>query len=365
MTSISRLALFSVALPIAGLLACGGGSSSAPAAPNSTLPTLSKVTTLSGIDGVSGAVDGPLGTASFQSPAGIVQDSQGNLFVADESGHAIRKITPSGVTSTFAGVMGESGTADGTGSTARFYLPCGLAIDTSDNLYVAEYANHTIRKVTPNGVVSTLAGLAGTSGPEDGQGSSARFTSPIGLAIDKSGNLFVADCGNRRIRKIAPAGIVSTIAGAGTSGSADGAAGTATFERPFGIAVDDSGTLFVTDFSAHTIRKISGGMVSTVAGTQGSKDVVDGLGAAASFSNPSLLSLDEAGNLYVGDYSGSTLRRITPGGQVTTVGGKANTPGYVTGSLANARFNGIYGVLVRGTHIYISEKGNYVIQLID
>jgi len=364
MAPTTRLTLFALTLPLAGLLACGGGSST-PAAPTQVVPALTKVTTLSGLNGVSAAVDGPLGTASFQAPSGVVQDSQGNLFVADESGHAIRKITPEGVVSTFAGLSDTSGTIDGTGTGARFYNPCGLAIDGSDNLYVAEYMNHAIRKITPHGVVSTLAGLAGTSGTVDGQGSTARFSNPIGLAMDKSGNLFVADSSNYKIRKIAPAGIVTTIAGSGTYGSTDGAAATATFQKPFGIAVDDSGTLFVTDFSAQTIRKISNGIVSTLAGTAGSKDVVDGLGAAASFSGPSLPALDEAGNLYVADYSGSTIRKITPAGQVTTVGGKAITPGYVTGNLAAARFNGIYSILVRGTRIYLTDKANFVVQLID
>ena len=140
-------------------------------------------------------------------------DGSGNVYVADTGNNTIRKITPAGVVSTLAGMAGSSGSADGTGSAARFYYPFGVAVDGSGNVYVADTYNNTIRKITPAGVVSTLAGTAGSSGSADGTGSAAQFYYPCGVAVDGSGNVYVADTDNYTIRKITPAGVVSTLAG--------------------------------------------------------------------------------------------------------------------------------------------------------
>ena len=175
-------------------------------------------------------------------------DGSGNVYVADSGNYTIRKITPAGVVSTLAGLAGSSGSADGTGSAARFYYPTGVAVDGSGNVYVADTGNYTIRKITPAGVVSTLAGLAGSTGSADGTGSAARFYYPYGVAVDGSGNVYVADTGNYTIRKITPAGVVSTLAGtAGSSGSADGTGSAARFNYPTGVAVDGSGNVYVAD----------------------------------------------------------------------------------------------------------------------
>ena len=160
-------------------------------------------------------------------------DSAGNVYVADTYNHTIRKITPAGVVSTLAGLAGSCGSADGTGANARFYYPYGVAVDSAGNVYVADTDNHTIRKITPGGVVSTLAGLAGSSGSADGTGANARFHYPSGVAVDSAGNVYVADTDNHTIRKITPAGVVSTLAGlAGSYGSADGTGANARFYQP-------------------------------------------------------------------------------------------------------------------------------------
>ena len=175
-------------------------------------------------------------------------DSAGNVYVADAYNDEIRKITPSGVVTTLAGSAGQAGSSDGTGSAARFIDPCGVAVDSAGNVYVADYGNDEIRKITPSGVVTTLAGSAGQTGSSDGTGSAARFDDPMGVAVDSAGNVYVADYGNDEIRKITPSGVVTTLAGsAGQTGSSDGTGSAARFDYPMGVAVDSAGNVYVAD----------------------------------------------------------------------------------------------------------------------
>jgi len=191
--------------------------------------------------------------------------------VADQSNSTIRKITSAGVVTTFAGTAGVFGSADGTGAAASFNYPFGIAVDASGNVYVADQNNSAIRKITSAGVVTTFAGTAGVSGSADGTGTAASFNYPLGIAVDASGNVYVADQNNSTIRKITSAGVVTTFAGtAGVSGSADGTGAAASFYYPTGIAVDASGNVYVADTYNSTIRKItSAGVVTTFAGTAG------------------------------------------------------------------------------------------------
>ena len=197
--------------------------------------------------------------AQFEDPYGLAVDSFGNVYVADESNHRIRKITPADriedrVVSTFAG-SGTANSGNGTGTAAQFYFPGGVAVDSSDNVFVADSGNNRIRKITPAGVVSTLAGS--TEGFADGIGNTAQFNGPLGVAVDSSGNVYVADSYNHLIRKITPAGVVSTLAGTGTEGFADGTGDTAQFYFPTGVAVDSYGNVYVADSNNHRIRKIT------------------------------------------------------------------------------------------------------------
>ena len=222
------------------------------------------ITTLAGPVEPAGAVDG-----SGFNPYGVAVDRAGNLYVADCNNHTIVKITPAGVVSTLAGLAGKVGSPDGTGTAARFDCPEGVAVDGSGNVYVADTYNHTIRKITSDGVVTTLAGLAGlagSAGSADGTGSAARFNWPSGVAVDGSGNVYVADTGKNTIRKITTGGVVSTLAGtAGRSGSADGTGSAARFDNPYGVAVDGSSIVYVADTYNNTIRKGSPSMIADVA----------------------------------------------------------------------------------------------------
>ena len=222
----------------------------------------------------------------------------------------IRKVTPGGVVTTLAGLAGSSGSADGMGSAARFSGPCGVAVDSAGNVYVADEGNNTIRKVTPGGVVTTLAGLAGSSGSADGTGSAARFNMPYGVAVDSAGNVYVADSYNDTIRKVTAGGVVTTLAGlAGSSGSADGTGSAAQFDLPMGVAVDSAGNVYVGDCENSTIRKVTaGGVVTTLAGQPGSSGNNDGVGSAARFYGPRGVAVDSAGKVYVADLWNNTIR---------------------------------------------------------
>lgn len=214
------------------------------------------VTTIAGTPGSQGNEDGPGTSARFLAPGGVAVDSAGNVYVADSGNNTVRKITPARVVSTLAGTARTFGSTDGTGTAARFLNPSGVAVDTSGNVYVTDSGNHIIRKISASGVVTTLAGSAGNRGTADGGGTQARFNNPTGVTVDSTGFLYVADTSNHAIRKISPTGTVSTIAGSvGISGTANGTGTAAQFNEPYGVTVSSSGTLYISDSSNNTIRQ--------------------------------------------------------------------------------------------------------------
>ena len=261
------------------------------------------VTTLAGSS--SGYMDGTGTAAKFNQPTGVAVDSSGNVYVADSNNHRIRKIDPAGVVTTLAG--SSSGDADGTGTAARFNLPNSVAVDSSGNVYVADFNNNRIRKIDSAGVVTTLAGS--TSGYMDGTGTAAKFSGPSGVAVDSSGNVYVADYNNHRIRKIDPTGVVTTFAGS-SSGYMDGTGTAAQFNNPRGVAVDSSGNLYVADYNNNRIRKIDpAGVVTTFAGS--SSGYMDGALAAAKFDRPNGVAVDSSGHVYVADTLNHRIRKIS------------------------------------------------------
>jgi hypothetical protein len=323
------------------------------------------VSTLAGSAGSAGSADGGV-VARFSFPGGVATDGGGNVYVADSRNHTIRKITLAGVVTTLAGTAGASGSTDATGAAARFNFPSGVATDSAGNVYVADSRNHTIRKITPAGVVTTLAGTAGASGSTDATGAAARFNLPSGAATDSAGNVYVADTYNYTIRKITPAGVVTTLAGtAGASGSTDATGAAARFNYPFGVATDSAGNVYVGDSSNHTIRKITpAGVVSTLAGSAGSAGSADG-GVVARFSFPTEVATDSAGNVYVADSDNGTIRKITPAGVVTTLAGTAGASGSTDATGAAARFHFPYGVATDTTgNVYVADSNNGTIRKI-
>ena len=280
-----------------------------------------QVSLIAGQTGTAGSTDGNGASARFNMPAGITVNSTGIIFVADTANATIRRIGSDGAVTTFAGTASVRGSADGTGTAAMFSMPNGIAVDTAGNLYVADSMNDTIRKITATGVVTTFAGTAGVSGSTNGNGATARFNLPTGLAIDSTGNVYVSDTTNNIIRKITATGDVTTLAGLdGVSGSQDGNGGAAFFNHPTGLTIDGAGNLYVADTGNSVIRKItSTGTVTTVAGLAGIAGLLDGGGNGAFFNQPQAIGIDVAGNLYVADTGNAALRKINSAGNVTTL----------------------------------------------
>lgn len=354
----------------AGIASDSGGNLYAADINNHTIRKISSsgiVTTLAGLAGVSGNADGAASNARFNQPESVAVDTGGNVYVTDTANHTIRKITPAGLVTTLAGLAGSSGTNNGIGSAARFYLPNGVAVDGNTNVYVGDFYNQTIRKITLDGMVTTLAGLAGASGVNNGTGDAARFSYPSRVAVDRGGNVYVADTDNFTIRKITPAGVVTTLAGlAGTSGTNDGTGSLARFNQPFGVAVDASTNVYVADTGNHTIRKITpAGVVTTLAGLAGTTGSTNGTGTAARFNGPAGIAVDSNNNIYVGDTYNHLLRRITPAGVVTLFAGSPATTGSTDGAGSAARFNYPAGITT-GTNgnYYFADVANHTIRRI-
>ena len=327
--------------------------------------------TLAGTAGSSGSSDNTGTSARFNDPNGVTTDGT-NLYVADSGNHTIRKVViATGVVTTLAGTAGSSGSSDNTGTTARFNDPNGVTTDGT-NLYVADSGNHTIRKVViATGVVTTLAGTAGSSGSSDNTGMSARFNDPNGVTTDGT-NLYVADSGNHTIRKVVIAtGVVTTLAGtAGSSGSSDGTGTSARFNDPNGVTTDGT-NLYVADSGNHTIRKvvIATGVVTTLAGTAGSSGSSDGTGTSARFNDPNGVTTDGT-NLFVADSGNDTIRRVeakvvTAIGATTTLAGSAGSSGSADGTGTSARFYLPSGITTDGRRLLVIDTGNNTVRAIE
>ena len=321
----------------------------------------SMVSTIAG-SSTAGYANGTGSAASFRQPSGVARDASGNLYVADYANHVIRKIAPGGVVTTLAGT-GSPGHVDGMAGSAKFATPVGIAVAASGNIYVTEFYGNDIRMITPGGIVTTLAGSA-TAGSADGIGASASFNNPLGIAVDANENVYVADYSNNMIRKITPAGVVTTLAGTTTAGSNNGAAGLATFNGPSGIALSPSGTLYVAEWFNSDIRQISpAGVVSTLAGS-GATGSDDGVGTAATFSLPVSIAIGTNGVLYVADDGNNLIRMVTPAGVVATLAGSINA-GSADGPGSTAMFNQPSGIAVdTNGNLYVADQANNMIRYV-
>ena len=326
-------------------------------APAPALPPTPTVSTFAGQPGLKGFADGSALQAQFRLPNNVAVDQAGNVYVADTANDVIRKITPAGVVATVAGLFHGRGSADGSGTNAaRFWSPFGIAVDNTGNIFVADTGNNTIRKITPAGIVSTIAGLAGQAGTNDGVGSLARFRNPWDVAADAVGNVYVADMSNNTIRKITPDGRVHTFAGqAGMSGNTDGWGNSARFNNPFGVAVDSMGNVYVSDTANNAIRKITvSRVVTTLVGLPGYAGNTDGSGPDARFWSPQGLAVDSAGNIYVADTGNNAIRKITPMGLVTTLPLSADK---------TLELNGPGGVAVDANgNIFVADTNNHCVR---
>jgi kumamolisin len=325
------------------------------------------ISTLAGAAGTAALKDGTGTGANFNYPSGVAVDASGNLYIADFNNNVIRKVTPFGVVTTpYGSLAGTAGSANGIGNAAGFDTPNGVAIDNSGILYIADTGNNLVRKIV-SGSVSTMAGSGG------------QFSSPGGIAVDSFSNVYLADTGNDVIRKITPSGTVSTLAGqVGTSGYADGNGLTqALFNAPSGVAVDNAGNVYVTDFGNNVIRKIDTSpshTVTTFAGQGTISGFRDGPGATALFNAPVGIAIDGSNNLYVTDAlvpplgsnaAGNNLVRIvTPSGVVSTIAGNPGKEGTANGTGTAAQFYSLQSLALNGTgSVYLMDTYNQTIRL--
>lgn len=278
------------------------------------------VSVFAGARGQAGSADGAAATARFNDPTGLLRAPDGTVFVADTANATIRQISPAGAVTTLAGSPGTRGNQNGTGAAATFTAPAALARDAAGDLYVSDTQSHVIRRITAAGVVTTFAGTPGSAGDSDGTGAAARFNQPAGLAFDGAGNLFVADSGNHTIRRITPAGAVSTFAGVpGVNGVFDAVGLDALLAQPTALARATDGNLYFSDVGNSTVRRLApDGTVTTIAGLTRISGQKDGTGREVWFNQPRALAAAGDG-LVVADTANGSIRRITVGGTVTTV----------------------------------------------
>jgi sugar lactone lactonase YvrE len=328
----------------------------------------------------------PATSAQLNGPYGVAQDGAGNLYIADSNNNVIRMVTTGGIISTIVGndsakKRGSSYGGDGGPATsAMLYNPQGIALDGAGNLFIADTNNQVIRMVTPGGIITTVAGNNkdgyGYSG-DGGLAINAELNNPNSIALDGAGNLYIVDTSNNVIRKVTPGGVISTVAGNHASppgyGGDGGQATSAQLSYPSGVAVDGSGNLYIADQNNNVIRKVTpGGVISTVAGNQasGSGYGPDGVQATSSqLSYPMDVKLDAAGNLYIVDDGNSVIRKVTPGGIISTVagGGNYSSPALGDGGPATSAFlNYPEAIAVDGTgNLYISDSNDSLIRKVD
>ncbi|OOQ56667.1 hypothetical protein BC343_18845 [Mucilaginibacter pedocola] len=300
------------------------------------------------------------GTAAlFSHPMGLATDADGNVYVADSFNSAIRKIATDGTVTTVAGT-GAIGLVNGSAATAKFYAPSGLVLDATGNIYVADRGNNVIRKITPAGEVTTLAGN-GIAGYANGTGAAATFNTPTGIAIDATGNLFVTDYGNNIIRKVTPAGVVTTIAGSRTAAYVEGTSTKASFNKPTGIALDATGNIYVTEALSHSIRVINADTLVTNfnGSTLGNSKVTSWLGS------PNAIAIDASGNFWITDAAGRILK-IDADRKFTVQAGVSGTTGSANGVGAAALFNNPTGIAVsKSGSVYVADYDNNLIRKLN
>lgn len=331
------------------------------------------LSSISGENGAAGHHDGTGGGARFNDPMGLARDSQGNLFVCDARNHVIRKISPAGIVSTVAGEPGEFGAANGIGSAARFYFPADIAIAPDGTLYIADSGNHCIRKIIADGTVSTLAGKLGgavdytprtenevftVSTPQlDGQGETARFNTPSGIAYSPAGFLYVGDTENQTIRKVTLNGTVTTVAGAtGVWGKVNGTGSSARFQSPMGMCIGVDGNLYIADSLNHCIRRMTpAGVVTTFAGSTLQAGSKVGTALEARFSQPTDITCHPDGGFIICDSFKNTLYRITSDGTVSKISDTSSLSALANPSAAVCDPLG---------NVFVSDTFNQQVQLI-
>jgi sugar lactone lactonase YvrE len=335
-------------------------------------PDSPTITTVAG-DGKQGfsGDGGPATSARIFNAHGIAVDSSGNLYIADTDNWRIRKVSTSGIISTVAGKGTEGFSGDGGAATSAELYPWGVALDPSGNLYIADGRNYRVRKVSTSGIISTVAGngIKGFSG-DGGPATSAELGFTVGVALDSAGNIYIADAGNNRIRKVSTSGIISTVAGNGTRGfSGDGGPATsAELGSPSGVAVDSPGNIYIDDEGNDRIRKVDiSGIITTVAGGGSNGLAEGGPATSAEISDPVALAVDSGGNFYFADVNNGRIRKVSTAGIITTVAGNGDY-GYNGDNIPalSAKLSTLWGVAVDSAgDVYFADEQNQRIRKVQ
>jgi sugar lactone lactonase YvrE len=323
-------------------------------------PAAFLVSDYAGQPGVGGTADGPLATATFESPASLGVDSYGNLYIADTAASTIRGIGADGNVRTIAGIANTTGASDASGQYATFNHPAALAVTPGGYVFIADSGNQLIRRLYPNGNgvvygpwVATLAGATGAIGLADGLGATARFHSPAGIAVAPNYLTTIADTGNNRLRSLVQSSVMVSSLSTSTP-----------LQGPTGVALDSAGNIYVADTGNDTIDRIgTDGSVTTLAGGPGAPGFHDGVGVAARFNRPTALAFDSLGNLYVADSGNHAIRRIAPSSLVTTIIG-TGFAGHLNGAGSTATLNAPSGIAFDGAgRLFIADAANNVVRL--
>jgi sugar lactone lactonase YvrE len=327
------------------------------------------VTTLAGVAGQVGWINGTGNTALFTSPKAMSVDADGNVYTVDSFCGTIREISPKGVTATIAGPTWgcEFGAVDGPHGAARFTAPSGTAVDSRGVVYVADSGSCLIRRIAIDGTVTTVAGAPYECVAVDGPKGVGRLNPPAGIAVDKFDTVWFTSWGDCTVRKVTADGEVSTVAGIPyVCATKDGARDSARFNNPSGIAIGGEGNFYIADETGCTVRKMTpSGVVSTLAGEPDHCGSSDGFRSEAHFSVPSWTAVDQQNNVYVSDYLNATIRMVAPDGRVTTIAGLSGSVGSADGTGANARFNHPDGIAVdRNGVIYVADRNNQIVRRI-
>ncbi len=328
------------------------------------------ITTVAGGRWGRGGDGGPATEAGLNGPSGVAGDNLGNLYIADQWNHRIRKVDKDGIITTLAGNGSEGYSGDGgPAAQAQLHGPTSIAVDTAGNIYIADWGNNRVRKVDVNGIISTFAGngIAGFSG-DGGAAAQAQLQAPAGVALDASGNVYIAEYWNHRIRKVDLYGTITTVAGNGISGdSGDGGPATeARLGAPRGATVDASGTLYIADLGNNKIRKVvTGGIITTVAGSEKFGD--GGLATEANLIMPTGATIDACGNLYIADNYLHRVRKVDVDGIITTVAGNGDRGYSGDGGLATeAQLYYPEGMVVDNLgNLYIADSSNHRVRKVD
>jgi DNA-binding beta-propeller fold protein YncE len=365
----SRSSGFRQAVTLAALMAVSAVGMLAIAQPPSAEARVAdSVGTLSifagtGTDGA--ATAGPATSSNLNYPTGVAVDSSGNVYIADYSNNVVEKVTPSGTLSVFAGTGTDGAPTAGPATSSNLNGPTGVAVDSSGNVYIADNSNHRIEKVTPSGTLSVFAGTGTKGAPTAGPATSSNLNDPTGVAVDSSGNVYIADQSGKRVVKVKPDGTLSVFAGTGTAGAPTaGPATSSNLNNPAGVAVDSSGNVYIADKSNNLVEKVTpDGTLSVFAGTGTQGSPTPGVATSSKLYGPTGVAVDSSGNVYIADRSNELVLKVTPSGTLSVFAGTGTQGAPIAGPATSSNLNHAFGVAVDSSgNVYIVDSGNNLVE---